>query len=86
MRVLVSLLAAVAVLGFVARPAVAVPVTVSTVDGPQDPLIVPEQVHELGLGAASGLPTLFPSPEEILSSRFRASASSSSRSSSATSS
>jgi hypothetical protein len=52
-----------------AQPAFAVPVTVTHVDQPNcDPLGVPPEVDELGIGAANSIPGPFPPDEEIAAS------------------
>jgi hypothetical protein len=54
-----------------AAPASAVPVEVASESlAPCDPLVVPDQVEELGIGAASIHPGPFPQDEEILSNHY----------------
>jgi len=52
-------LAVIALFAFIAVPVGALPLQIDFVDGPQDPLALPTEVHELGTG--------FPIDEEILS-------------------
>lgn len=60
MKKLGLIILALAMVLCVASPAAAVPVNIYFLDGPQDPLVIPEWVHELG-------ESVFPSNEEILS-------------------